>query len=416
MSRPTILATAVLASMLSVLPILHLRAEEPDNGATRVTIRSSETKEPIAGARFWLYACEDTWLPPGWRWEPQGPAHVTNQYGIAELLLGPSRMGRGRAAIVAKGCRGVATYLDLGEALVILRPADPVMGVVFDGETQRPLSAVTVRTYIPLEGFCDLCGHDHVTGLGPIRDVAETDGTGRFRLEDGGDGRLLSVECEGYATLWKGVTLDEDVTAVKVMLPRAAGLTGVVREATGRPVEGAVVSAHPARTMCLLGPSSVWIEGSTPHMLSNSPLWKAARASTATTDEHGRFAFDALVPDTAYWLWSRHGDSFGMIEASTVAFSGKKESVDLVLVRLASVTVRVETRSGEPASESCVSIYKMSRVPLYSRRGSTDNRGEITFDLLPPGRYVVSIEDPRPVVDEVVTLPGETEKIVLRLK
>lgn len=416
MSRPNLLATVALASTLVVLPILHLRAEEPADGATRVTIDSSATMEPIAGARVWAYLPEDTWLPPGWRWAALGAVQVTRQDGSASLPLDSNAVSSAAIAVVAGGHRAKARYLWRPGEVVTLPPADPVMGVVYDGASRLPLNAATVRTYIPLDGMTDMGGHDHVTCIGPIRASAETDGAGRFRLEDGGDFGLLSAECAGYATLWVGVTLDEDMTAVQVLLPRASGLAGVVCDASGGPVAGAGVVAHPAYVGRLLDSSRAWIEGSTRHLGTDSPIWKATRPSTATTDEAGRFVFDALLPSTAYWVWSKRGDSFGMIEASTRVRGGPKETVDLVLVPLASVRVRVETQGGEPASGVQLSIYRLQRVPPYWQGGATDAHGEATFDLLPPGRYVVSAEVEQPNVEAVVDLPGQADGVLLRLK
>ncbi|HET9831013.1 MAG TPA: carboxypeptidase regulatory-like domain-containing protein, partial [Vicinamibacterales bacterium] len=148
-------------------------------------------------------------------------------------------------------------------------------------------------------------------------------------------------------------------------------------------------------------PSGTPISAATVQLAS---LNETRPSRSATTDDEGRFAFDALPPGefmlgaakTAYVTSVVDRDPLSGVQVR-LADSEVRTNVDLVLARPAIITGRILDEFGEPYEGAMVSVwqtrYENGRRHLVGVKTSvnaTDDRGRYRVINVPPGRYFVA--------------------------
>ncbi|MBA3745681.1 collagen binding domain-containing protein, partial [Sporichthya sp.] len=209
---------------------------------------------------------------------------------------------------------------------------------------------------------------------------AESDGNGvsEFLSASGGE-FLLVVRHEGYLPQARTVLLQQQpapTVEVEVLVPGAARLSGVVTNATGRPVEGALVT--------LTG-----VDG-------------AVAASTRTDAEGAYDLVDLTVEDGTLAVFAPSGRPIAI--PVTIPPGGKVRQ-DVEVRGSGVVSGTAQTPEGWLIADARVSLHADGVEVAVTR---TDADGAYSFPGLDTGNYTVVAVGYPPSQTEVVAGNGET--------
>ncbi len=193
--------------------------------------------------------------------------------------------------------------------------------------------------------------------------------------------------------------------AEPIQLQRGGSVSGTVRDSTGRPLGGALVTvtdiegvplfwrnARPGRWKCgTPSPPAVRYQRHYP-----SDTWVQARASKS-----GRWMIPHLEPGRYRFAIQHPHHAAHLTEVVDVP-SGEKASVSMArLPRAGTLSATVRT-DGKPDADAKLSI-KWIGHPLWVS-SSTDAQGRIRVDRLPPGEYRVVVIERAGVTDMLSVL------------
>jgi protocatechuate 3,4-dioxygenase beta subunit len=233
-----------------------------------------------------------------------------------------------------------------GVEIVAVKPAripGEIVGTVVRADTGAPIADFDVNP---------------ASTVVPVHDPQ-----GRFHLRDVYVGQVpISVRANGYIDGFVLATvkpLGEGPTEVTVRMQPAARLTGVVRNSSGAPVQGARVFA-----------------GGFPTSEDAERLPKVESA------EDGSFVLDALDPRGAL-IAVKHASYAPLVEHVVPSVSGSR--VHTFTLGSGGAVVGTVTYDGKPAPDSLVWVYMpdLGTGPGFSGRTGPD--GTYRIDSVPPG-------------------------------
>lgn len=304
-----------------------------------------------AGAGFWLLGAEPEPAPEGSNErsaredaetpEPSGPS--------LETVTTPDAPAAGDAGERGERTEGTPEEVR-GDSLV--RVVDALTGEAVPG------------AYLQLSGLRDLTA-------GPTTFRPSEPG-GPVEIPFEGDAFLVQVAAHRYVTT--EVRIDAR-GPLRVELPRAASLVGVVRDAASAPAAGARI------TIEYLGPL-----GALPTVEALPPGTK----TLAVTDAEGRFTFTHL-PTGQYRATGRLGSATLTSDVTSVE-AGAWSSADLWFTANGTVGVTLLGPDGAPSPRSRVMITRAGAEegdPLLA--GYTDADGLVALGPLDPGAYAVTV-------------------------
>lgn len=174
---------------------------------------------------------------------------------------------------------------------------------------------------------------------------------------------LICVRAAGHAQRWFTVRASDHADAdhaLKIALPRAAVLQGVVADEHGAPIEGARVMARVKGGAVRIG-------------------FAGETRGEATTDSSGRFSIDHLRPAASYRITVVHEDHQGF--ASDWQAEGR-EPLAVQLVRSQPLVVRARTESGEICA---IEFAQATRVDAPDVSSSVTHEGDGSVSIRPAG-------------------------------
>jgi hypothetical protein len=243
-------------------------------------------------------------------------------------------------------------------------------GVVLEGKvtdlaTQQPIAAtMRLQRVEPQEkgGY-----------LYPIVAEAKADAQGHWVLKKAPAGWVrVVVEADGFVPKVAGYARFDAQPrwqSYDCGLARPAVVSGRVTDEAGKPLEGVDVrlgNVQPA----------------------SGGRYQSPVEPTAKTDAEGRFRLDQVPVGTAsVWLHKPgyYGPGLGLPIATP------KGDVELQMMRSASVRVTVDFTGKERPAGYMVNLEPEGGnvVGSYGGSGNIDARNQMTFEILPPGRYVL---------------------------
>lgn len=203
---------------------------------------------------------------------------------------------KAHVARVAAGTRGIELVLD---------PGAIVSGRVVD-ELGSPVPEAGVRANAP-----------STRGIGTLSTKGSLAADGRFEIHGLTDGvwSLWALGSTGIRSVPVEIQLPRDSSAdIVLVVPRSGRIVGVVRDASGVPVEGASVRIVGSRYE---GP----VEGGDP-----------ARERTATTNSRGVYRLLGLAGVEQHLIASRYGSRESGVVTVILGPGETREGVDIVLV------------------------------------------------------------------------------------
>ncbi len=266
-----------------------------------------------------------------------------------------------------------------GLGTVTLGPSVSLIGKVQD-EQGRGIEGAEIQTrptYLEMR----IWRNDDMSKL-------ESDGQGRFRVDDLAPGQTLglSVQAQGYIS--KEISIVEaPQDDLRVTLIRGSRLTGRVVDTSGWPVTAAQVQLQ---------------QDSMDHM--------GRFGSSTAVDDEGKFIFEAVSPGPAT-LEAQSDHKLGQFRSIEIPPAGSEPlHVEIVLQDGAVVSGRVTTDQGDPVPGAYLSA--MSKEP--NRQSHSPNSGmsdaEGLFELrgLPEGRMVITaFREPYLNASEEIEVTGE---------
>jgi Carboxypeptidase regulatory-like domain len=270
-------------------------------------------------------------------------------------------------------------------------------GTITDLDTKKPLvGRVEVQLIDPQKK-----GGYHYSVIGQT----DTDEKGKWRLKNAPAGWVrIVLLAEGYTPRVVGFgkyTGEPGWHPFNGALLRSATITGRVADADGKP----------------LADVDVWLHD----VASHGENYQTANDFRTTTNADGRFQFDEVPAATARIALNKKGycrPGFG----PTINVPAK--DVALAMTRSAQVNVTVDFASAKPPESYLVEIEPAGGNVVGSWGGSSqiDKKNRVTFNDVPPGRYVLR-GHPNPSSEDEVTKPitieltgGATEEIQLVAK
>jgi RNA polymerase sigma-70 factor (ECF subfamily) len=317
------------------------------------------------------------------------PAPTSGARDMGTLLVARAP---GRATFVRKLPPPRRTGLDL-----VLSPGGLALRGVVVGGDGRPLAGLRLRVELPLETAASgrLFGE-----APPPPDEYVTEAEVSFDLVSGSDGRFaldgLPSAREASVSIRPGqgsLGQVEGPTAVapaelRLVATPAARLAVRVLDATDRPVVGAVVDL---------------VDGQAAH----------GSFGRAVTDAEGRCAFDSL--------WARSyrarvrlpradGSDRAPVQAS-LATEVREGDAREVTIRLGAERARLAVRVVDPSGAPRARVDVVARVDGVGGeghvRGTSDARGEVTFDELTPSTYLLYASQDREALLWFAQAPDE---------
>ena len=208
--------------------------------------------------------------------------------------------------------------------------------------------------------------------------VAATDADGRTTLDQLPDGKLsVRAVHRGYA--WEDILVsayDREFGEVVLRLSPAIELRGrVLRRHDGQAVADAVIKAYP--------PSQDLLAGFTAG-IGDSPSEPQTRSN-----EYGEFTLSDLKPGDWRVSAVAAGWAPGIVEIVIIEGIAPEE-LEILLHVGASLLVKVLDENGDDEPEALVTAFNFAMMGGGSpESGLTDERGEIRFENLLPGKYQV---------------------------
>ncbi|MEM9487564.1 MAG: carboxypeptidase regulatory-like domain-containing protein [Myxococcota bacterium] len=259
-----------------------------------------------------------------------------------------------RYTLQARASEGVAgpvtARLSANSEPVILRlkPGGTVEVEVSDARAKSPLSSATV----------ELRGTDTQTA------VTDSEGNAVITGVVPGFYRLVAY-APGYAKQFSRIRVTAAVKATaRLSLRPGAAVSGKVVDPQGQPVAGAKV---------LYGGASEWAQRADP------------RRDAMTTDNDGRFRFDAL-PAGSFRFTARHEDyAPGSSELTTLDGSTETNELVITMEPAAVIIGKVVSQSGEPIPSARVRVLVQTRGVNRARPRQTysDDSGAFRIGGLP---------------------------------
>lgn len=284
---------------------------------------------------------------------------------------------------------------------ISLPPAGPVEVVLRRGRVLEG-RVVDEASTMPVTGAAVTLARTRERGMGgggmAVRMVTsqaqsvETDGEGRFRVEDLTPGDYdLAVKAKGYREGSQGVTVPEAgrPSSVTVLLQTGLSLHGRVLASDGAPSAGVLVEAAPAGEMVRL------------------------HAERVASDEDGRFQLEGLEPGrVAVTAVADDGAT-----AREVVEAGREEDVVLHLSPAGVLEGRVVTQTGETPTGVQVAAFGVGAGGA-SLQPTVQPDGSFVAERVTPGQYRVSADAPgwSRASAEVTVVSGQPASVELVLK
>jgi protocatechuate 3,4-dioxygenase beta subunit len=335
--------------------------------------------------------------------------------GMAALIeLRRGREGRRDPLLVELTEDGRALFADLAPGEFFISAGTPRTGVAFERISLDSGESSVVRLELPLA--VRLSGRvlesEREVGVegvevrirpslqGVWREVEElreqsvlTDEAGRYEFPHVHPGNThIELHSPWGDRTQRGLELSGSTGSVDYdfRIDAPAGLSGVVRDARGRPIEGALVR--------------IGIDRSPPSL--HQPKRESSQGTknrSVIADGRGAFRFDNLPAGpnlslSAAWREDgiydgRHGaESISGIYRTRLYVGKAREDIELVLEPTASVSGVVKDADGQPIERARVELYsdKSNRTVRWAREYSSET-GEFEVDGLIPGPYRVTI-------------------------
>ncbi|WP_406694276.1 carboxypeptidase-like regulatory domain-containing protein [Singulisphaera sp. Ch08] len=340
------------------------------------------------------------WQPDRWAQLRQLPADLNPT--AADDASPPSQLdvytaNLGWAAVVVP--KGI-TVIDNRLVAHGFTPEDGIVieGTVTDLATKQPIAATMRLQRVEPQ---DKGGYHY-----PVVAKAKADAQGHWVRKHVPAGWLrVIVEADGYAPRVAGFAqFDEQPRwqSFACGLARLAAVSGRVVDEAGKPLEGAEVR---------LG--NVQAESGGRY---ESPL-----ESTVRTDAEGRFRAEQIPVGTAS-VWVNKPGYYG--PGLGLPITTPKADVALKMMRAASVRVTVDF-TGKKRPEGYIASMKPEGgevVGSYGGSGNIDARNQMSFEIVPPGRYIFTgrpnpgsdAEETDPITVELVG--GQAAEVTLKAK
>lgn len=310
----------------------HLRVVLESGVLTEMHVISASSSNPIANAWIGVQSGDPTVDLGGDSWTT-----LADENGVArmELPSSPSTV-----SVVADGyAKYVLQRFTPSHAIYVIslrplpEPPTPSIWVrVVDEDTAQPIGECQFEygdTVNHGEGLFQACHRSTTSG------------------ED-----LICVRAAGHAQRWFTVRASDHADAdhaLKIALPTAATLQGVVSDEQGAPIEG-------ARVLARLEGGSVRIG------------FASDTKGETYTDLSGRFSIDHLRPDATYRITIVHDDH----ESFASSWQAERsEALSVQLVRSWPLVVRARTESGE----NCAIAFAHAM-----RVGAADASSKVTYE------------------------------------
>jgi protocatechuate 3,4-dioxygenase beta subunit len=278
--------------------------------------------------------------------------------------------------------------------VVVLLPGASAKGRVTDEAGKAVLGARVVAVR-------DAGGFRGPTSQTLEREAARTGEDGRYEIDTLAQGASyrFGVMADGYAPVF-----DAQSTAVQQAIERdftlakGGALAGVVKDrATGEPVANATVTALTGRLPFGRGPGGRGSGGGPGGAPAGDDRLAAA---TATTNEEGRFRFDALLPGPVA-MGQVKASGYVPVTASTFPMmggswgevaAGETLEVDVLLDRGGAVEgTLADAGSGAPIVGATVGLVPRDNTFMVFATGAssatTDGTGRFRVEGVKPGRY-----------------------------
>lgn len=245
-------------------------------------------------------------------------------------------------------------------------------------------------------------------------------GTWTIRAEPGGDQRdLFGITEVSDLTLMVGQKRGD----VRIVIPRAAVLRGIVRDGLGQPVVGANVRVSPANTANAASTSAAKIDDVTSGKIDGSTLRGIAKQvrQSARSGRDGRFRVRGLEPGRYDLVVEKKGLSATDTKTVTVVL-GENPEVDLAMVRSGKLQIRVLDLEGKVLPQGKIQVFNsrgqqvgktksLFGVMASLFRSKKKDGGSDWLDMgeLAPDRYTLRVEQD---VDGGTTSVRETSRVL----
>lgn len=260
-----------------------------------------------------------------------------------------------------------------------------VAGRVYNVITSKPIIGATVSVVQRDE-----------KGVNHTVTTAISDTLGHYQLKDVPPGtNNVQVSADGLAARDLGWIQFEAGATQKLVtyLSPVVKVEGIVKNENGQPVEGAKV-----RPFTILG-----IDG-LGYAMPDRP--------EATTDDQGKFTLQ--VPEGAVYL-SCHKSAMHQREFLKL-YNVPIKNLELTMEGTTKVSIRLLDNQGQPVSGRVVSLEpKGEPIGKWGGSSNTDDKGEVTFEGVPPGDYVIMPDGPNAKETQALQVKG-TKPIEVSVK
>ena len=262
---------------------------------------------------------------------------------------------------------------------------DVTVQIVFEG-TSRLAGRVT-RGSQPMAGLFVSANADPPQANGG-RATGQTDDSGRYALEGLSDGNY-QVQVGGQGVSYHKTIAVSGDTAGDIVIPAVALSGTVVEDATGQPIEGAVVQAETGRETA------------------------AFAMKSASTDSSGNFQIDGIDPGN-YQVTARK--SGYQLKTQSASIGSDPAQLNFSLTKGSGLTIRVaDGLTGFPIHGVNVLAFGASGSVAYQGQVALDSTGTGEISSLAPGSYSIYLFSdgyaPRSLPS--VTVPAPTASVAM---
>lgn len=201
------------------------------------------------------------------------------------------------------------------------------------------------------------------SGGQPLSAIADADGVARFRAAPG-QVTVMAATTGGGQVQQQAQIVANQTSSVRLDVPSPHKVSGVVTDASGKPVAGAVMTVIPTAGGMDSGSTS---DASGHYEVSwQEPPWAANQAMT----------YSLVARDVDRNLATAH------------EITGKTSSLDLTLEPGLTISTRVQEKGGSPIANASVSVQFFSGNSSSTLQGNpamSDSDGRVSIAALPPG-------------------------------